>query len=162
MSTVGEGQVALRPLVDADLDAVFAQMSDAESVRMAAFTAPEPSDRGRFDAHKTKVMTSPDSTLLAITRDGALVGTLGSWVEEGRREVTYWVDRAVWGTGVASRALALFLEAEPSRPVYARAASDNVGSLRVLERNGFHVIGTEVAFAPGRGHEIEETVLRLD
>jgi hypothetical protein len=30
--------VSLRPLVDADLDAIYEQMKDPESVRMAAFT----------------------------------------------------------------------------------------------------------------------------
>ena len=48
------------------------------------------------------------------------------------------------------------------RPVYARAASDNVGSLRVLEKAGFRRVGVNRDFAPGRGEEIEETILRLD
>ena len=30
---------------------------------------------------------------------------------EGDTELTYWIDRAAWGQGIASRALALFLEA---------------------------------------------------
>ena len=48
------------------------------------------------------------------------------------------------------------------RPVYARAASDNVGSLRVLEKAGFRRVGVDRGFAAGRGEEIEETILRLD
>jgi RimJ/RimL family protein N-acetyltransferase len=48
-----------------------------------------------------------------------------------------------------------------TRPVHARAASDNAGSLKVLRRAGFEPIGTEVSYAPGRDAEIEETVLRL-
>jgi RimJ/RimL family protein N-acetyltransferase len=48
------------------------------------------------------------------------------------------------------------------RPLYARAASDNIGSLRVLEKAGFRRIGVNRDFAPGRGEEIEETILRLD
>ncbi len=32
-------EVALRPIDDSDLDALFEQMRDPESVRMAAFTA---------------------------------------------------------------------------------------------------------------------------
>jgi RimJ/RimL family protein N-acetyltransferase len=81
---------------------------------------------------------------------------------DGQAEVTYWVDRAAWGRGIASRALALLLEEVPTRPLRARAASDNAGSLRVLEKAGFRIIGTEVAFARARGAEIEETILRLD
>jgi hypothetical protein len=36
--------VALRPIDDSDLDALFDQMRDPESVRMAAFTAKDPND----------------------------------------------------------------------------------------------------------------------
>jgi len=45
--------------------------------------------------------------------------------------------------------------------VYARAASDNVRSLRVLQKAGFTPIGTEVSYANARRAEIEETILRL-
>jgi len=34
--------VALRPIADSDLDALFDQMRDPESVQMAAFTAKTP------------------------------------------------------------------------------------------------------------------------
>jgi hypothetical protein len=48
------------------------------------------------------------------------------------------------------------------RPVYARAASDDVGSLRVLEKAGLRHVGVNRDFAHGRGEQIEETILRLD
>jgi RimJ/RimL family protein N-acetyltransferase len=98
----------------------------------------------------------------AITCNGKLVGSIASFVVEGETEVTYWIDRAAWGRGIASRALSLFLEVAQVRPLYARAATDNVASLRVLGKSGFRVIGTEVSFAPARGADIEETILRLD
>ena len=41
--------VALRPVEDGDLDALFEQQRDPEAVRMAAFTAPDPDDRSAFD-----------------------------------------------------------------------------------------------------------------
>jgi hypothetical protein len=44
-------EVALRPIDDSDLDALFQQMRDPESVRMAAFTAENPDDRTAFDVH---------------------------------------------------------------------------------------------------------------
>jgi RimJ/RimL family protein N-acetyltransferase len=106
-------------------------------------------------------MESPENTLRAITSEGDLVGSIGSFVVEGQTEVTYWIDRAVWGRGIASQALALFLEEVGIRPLYARAASDNAGSLRVLEKTGFRIIDTEVSFAPAREGEIEETILQL-
>jgi RimJ/RimL family protein N-acetyltransferase len=76
--------------------------------------------------------------------------------------VTHRIDRAAWGRGIASRALELLLDLVPVRPLYARAASDNAGSLRVLGKAGFKIIGTEDSFATGRNASIEETILRRD
>jgi RimJ/RimL family protein N-acetyltransferase len=48
------------------------------------------------------------------------------------------------------------------RPLFARVASDNPASLKVLQKAGFAIVGTQTSFANGRNAEIEETVLRLD
>jgi RimJ/RimL family protein N-acetyltransferase len=154
--------VALRPIDDSDLDALFEQMRDPESVRMAAFTAKDPDDRAAFEAHMAKVRSSPEGIMRAITADGRFVGSIASFVLDGDTELTYWIDRSFWGQGIASRALALLLEMVPVRPVFARAASDNIGSLTVLRKAGFAVVGTEISYANARGTEIEETILRLD
>ncbi|WP_433220649.1 GNAT family N-acetyltransferase [Microtetraspora malaysiensis] len=153
--------VALRDVEDGDLDALFHQMRDPQSVQMAAFTSRDPDDRQAFDAHMSKLRASPDVILRAVTRDGHLVGSIGSFVIEGDTEVTYWIDRAAWGQGVASQALAQLLELVPVRPLYARAASDNLGSLRVLRKAGFTITGTEISYALARNAEIEESILRL-
>ena len=153
--------VTLRPIEDADLDTLFDQMRDPESVEMAAFTAEDPNDRTAFDSHMSKVKNSPDITMRAITSDGRLVGSIASFDVEDRTEITYWIDRAVWGQGIASEALALLLDIVVVRPLYARAASDNVGSLRVLRKAGFAIIGKEVSYAAARRTEIEESLLRL-
>ena len=73
--------VALRPIDDSDLDALFDQMRDPESVQMAAFTAKDPNDREAFDTHMSKLRASPDVTLRAVIRGGRLVGSMpaSSW-----------------------------------------------------------------------------------
>jgi RimJ/RimL family protein N-acetyltransferase len=53
------------------------------------------------------------------------------------------------------------LAVDPTRPLRARVASDNVASRRVLEKCGFRVIATDRGFAEARAAEIEELVLRL-
>ena len=77
-------EVALRPVDDSDLDALFEHKRDPESVRMAAFVAENPDDRTAFDAHMAKIRTSPHTTLSAVTVDGRLVGSVGrnSEIEE--------------------------------------------------------------------------------
>ena len=154
-------ECALRPVEIRDLHAIFELMRDPESVRMAAFTAEDPNDRIAFDTHMAKVMSSSENRLWAIIRDSRLVGTIASYPSEGATEVTYWIDRNCWGQGIATQALSLLLEEITVRPIRARAASDNPGSLRVLQKAGFEPIGTEVSYAPGRAAEIEETILEL-
>ena len=156
------GTIALREVEDADLDILFDQMRDPEAVHMAAFTAKDPNDRAAFDAHMRKVRTLPENLVRAVTLDKEFVGTVGSFIIDGETEVTYWINRRYWGRGIATRALELLLEIETTRPLHARAASDNPGSLRVLAKVGFVQIGTEMAFANARGDEIEETILLLE
>ncbi len=154
--------VALRAVRESDLDDLFAQLSDPESVTMAAFTSESHTDRAAFDAWMARLMTSPDIMVRAITCDGDLVGSIASFVVDGQTEVSYWIERTAWGRGIASRALALFVEQIPVRPLFASAASDNLGSLRVMQKVGFRPVGTEVSFAAARRMQIEETIMRLD
>ena len=88
--------IALRPLIGDDMDALFEMMRDPKSVRMAAFTAEDPSDRARFDAHQARIRADPTTTNRAIIRDGVLVGSIASFVMEGDTEITYWIDRSAW------------------------------------------------------------------
>ena len=154
--------VSLRPLEDGDLDAIYRQVTDPESVRMAAFTAEDQADRHAFLDRMSRLRADTTVSYRVIEVDGAVVGTIGSFRVDDQPEVTYWVDRSVWGRGIATAALRALLAETPERPLYARAASDNVGSLRVLEKAGFRRVGVNRDFAPGRGEEIEETILRLD
>lgn len=154
--------VSLRPLVDADLDAIYQQMKDPVAVRMAAFTAEDPADRHAFLVHMSRIRDDPSCVQRVIEADGTIAGTIGSFIIDDQTEVTYWIDRPLWGRGVASAALQSFLSETTGRPLFARAASDNAASLRVLEKAGFRRIGVDRGFARGRGEEIEETILRLD
>jgi RimJ/RimL family protein N-acetyltransferase len=154
--------VSLRPIQDEDLDAIYEQGTDPESIRMAAFTAEDPTDRGAFIARMSRLRADPTVWNRVIDVDGAVAGTIGSFRIDDQLEVTYWVDRTLWGKGIASAALQLLLAETPERPVRARAASDNIGSLRVLEKAGFRRVGVDRGFAAGRGEEIEETILLLD
>jgi RimJ/RimL family protein N-acetyltransferase len=47
------------------------------------------------------------------------------------------------------------------RPLSARVAKDNKGSIRVLEKCGFVITGEDTGFANARGAEIEEYILTL-
>jgi RimJ/RimL family protein N-acetyltransferase len=116
------------------------------------------------DAFERRWSRRADETVIArvIVVDGEVAGSISSWGDPDEREVTYWIGRSYWGKGIATGALDAFLAVDPSRPLHARVASDNVVSRRVLEKCGFRLVATERGFAEARSSEIEEFVLRLE
>lgn len=146
---------------DADLDRLFEFERDPRAVALAAFTRPDPGDRAAFDRHYQRIRLEPGTTLRAIDVDGALAGMIASFTVEGEREVTYWIDPARWGRGLASAALVTFLHIEVARPLFARVAEHNVGSTTVLVRAGFVRVDAESSFAHGVGRDVVEHVYRL-
>ncbi|MGN9792955.1 GNAT family N-acetyltransferase [Streptomyces sp. OZ13] len=152
--------VILREVQDSDLPVFFRHMSDPESNRMAAFTSEDPTDRAAFDAHWARIRAS-DAVIRTVVADGEVVGHTAVYGPPEEREVTYVIDRAHWGRGIATLALRALLEVVPTRPLHARAAADNAGSVRVLRKCGFLVTGHDRGFANARGEETDEVVLTL-
>ncbi|MFD4137849.1 MULTISPECIES: GNAT family N-acetyltransferase [unclassified Streptomyces] len=152
--------ITLREVHDTDLPVFFRHMNDPESNRIAAFTSEDPSDRAAFEAHWARIRAS-DDVIRTVLADGVVVGHTAVYGPPDFREVTYFIDRAYWGRGVATAALRGLLDVVPTRPLHARAAADNKGSIRVLEKCGFTVTGHDRGFANARGEEIDELVLTL-
>lgn len=153
----------LREVADADLPIFFAHQLDPQANAMAAFTSRDPADQAAFMAHWQRIMADPTVIIRTIVSGGQVVGSVLSYEDDGKPEIGYWLGRAYWGQGLATRALGDFLaQANPARPIYARAAKDNAGSLRVLEKCGFAIVGEDKGFANARGAEVEEFLLRLE
>jgi len=155
------GQVELRDVILSDLAVFFDQQQDEVANQMAAFTPKNPTDRAAFDDRWRRIFA--DSTLIkkTILHNGAVVGSISCHRWFGAPEIAYGVIRSHWGRGVATRALSQFLDQVDERPLYARAAADNLGSIRVLEKCGFELTGYEREFANARGEEVEEAVFQL-
>ncbi|HUC43406.1 MAG TPA: GNAT family N-acetyltransferase [Candidatus Sulfotelmatobacter sp.] len=149
--------VVLRGVVTADLPVFYEHQRDPESLRLAAFT---PRDWDAFRAHWEKILAQPDAMIRAIVAGGTLTGYVLSFERFGKREVGYWIGREHWGRGIATAALVAFLEIERSRPLHARIAEHNVGSIRVVEKCGFAVSHEEDGESP-MDDGVEEVVLKL-
>jgi len=128
---------------------------------MAAFTVEDAADRDAFMARWAKHLNDETIVIQTVVWGGQVAGHVLSFEPCGKREVSYWIERALWGQGIATAALAMYLELDTVRPLYARAAQDNVASLRVLEKCGFTRYGTDIGFANARGAEIAEILLKL-
>ncbi|MCU0611670.1 MAG: GNAT family N-acetyltransferase [Candidatus Eisenbacteria bacterium] len=155
------GRVALRPTTEDDLAAFFAHQLDPEANRMAAFTAKDPADLGAFLALWGRILRDDAITKWTIISDGRVAGHIVGFQQFGKPSVCYWLGREYWGRGIATEALMQFLRHVTIRPLYARAAKDNIGSLRVLEKCGFKVSGESKGFSIARGVEVEEYILEL-
>jgi RimJ/RimL family protein N-acetyltransferase len=161
------GDVTLRAVTDSDLPIFFEQERDTESRHMAAFTSRDGDDRDAFMAHWARVRGEDSSVTRTILYDEQVAGSVGSWLEPGdsteaQRHLGYWLGKAYWGKGIATRALTLYLRELPTRPLYAHAAKDNHGSIRVLEKCGFTLLSEDMYFSQARGAEIPEVLMRLD
>ena len=112
-------------------------------------------------AHWARILADPGITIRTILVEGQVAGhvLVHGWF--GDPEITYWIGKAFWGQGVASLALAQFLNIVTVRPLYARVAKDNLASLRVLEKCGFTIRGEGKGFSNARGMEVEEFILNL-
>lgn len=152
----------LREVMDDDLPIFFEYQLDKDANYMAAFTSKDPTDREAFNVHWEKIRTAETVVIKTIIYEEKVVGSVLSYEDEGKPEISYWLGKAYWGKGIATRALAEFLEkVNKTRPIYARMAKDNNGSGRVLEKCGFKVIGEGKGFANARGKKIEELLFEL-
>ena len=149
--------VRLREVRESDMEALYQQQADPESVAMAAVA---PRGRDECFAHWREVLADETVLVRAIDVDGECAGHVVTFLRDGvgDREVGYWIAREHWGRGVATAALREFLELETRRPLIAGVAVHNPGSRRVLEKCGFTL--TETQTNP-KGDGVDEWRFRL-
>jgi RimJ/RimL family protein N-acetyltransferase len=127
-------EVTLRDVEPGDLPILFEHQRDPVAVSLVVFRSRE---RAEFDEHWAKILADDACLKKTIVADGQVAGHIGSFGRDGKREVGYWIDRALWGRGIMSEALPAFLRLEQTRPLYAGVAPHNLGSIRVLQKCGF-------------------------
>lgn len=162
MSKIIDKAIILRDIKESDLQIFFNHQKDPEANFMAAFTSKDPESWNVFLKHWNKIMADETVTIKTIVIKKKVVGHVATFVLFGEREVTYWIDKEYWGRGIATLALIKFLVIIKIRPLFARAAKDNIGSMRVLEKCGFIKHGDDKYFANARGKEIEESIFKLN
>lgn len=149
--------VLLRSVQESDLPIFFEQQLDQEARKMAAFPGRE---HDAFMTHWHKILADKGCITYTIVFDGRVAGNIGCWEAEGKWQIGYWLGREFWGQGIASAALAQFLETVTTRPLFAHVAKTNVASIRVLQKCGFTMCG-EDRFTMPDGIMGEELILRL-
>ena len=152
------GDVFLQDVTEGDLPTLFEHQMEPDASVMAAFPT---RDRDAFMAHWTKILGDDAVAKKTILFDGQVAGYIVSFERSGERLVGYWIGKAFWGKGVATRALAAFLGCVDARPLFAHVAKHNLASIRVLEKCGFTICGEDRTSSSAGGDEVEEFILRL-
>jgi len=150
--------VILRDVVPEDIPVLYQHQLDTDANRMAAVY---PRDAEAFHLHWARIIGDPSVVAKAILADDALVGHVSCFKLDGQNAVGYWIAKEQWGRGIATNALAALLEQVETRPLYARVATHNIGSIRVLERCGFAITGHEHSPGTERYVACEEAILVL-
>ncbi len=162
MNSTETNQISLREFKEGDLDIFFKQQLDQEANQMAGFTARDPSDIKAFDEKWEKILADKNIIVRTIIYDNRVAGSMMKHDWFGVEEVSYWIGKEFWGKGIATKSLKSFITELNINPIFARVASDNLGSIRVLEKCGFVRSGTDKGFANARGKEIEEYIFKLE
>jgi RimJ/RimL family protein N-acetyltransferase len=131
-----DGNIAVRPITEADIPAVVAACQDPEIPRWTRV----PSPYAEADARDFLSRASDVSAIVdAVTEE--FLGTIHWWWVADNVQLGYWVKREARGRGVATRALMLL-----SRWVFAVLGAarvqlltepENRASQRVAEKAGF-------------------------
>lgn len=82
----------------------------------------------------------------AVEVHGEIVACVSHWpLEAGRTEIGYWVGKDYWGHGICTKALGIMIATDPfpeNDRIVAKVMVENIGSQRVLIKNGFAYVGS--------------------
>ena len=131
-------KVTLRPVTEVDLLILFQQQLDPEAVAMSAYPS---KDKGEFKRHWEGILRNKTITARVVLYKDKIAGHVVCW-KEGKYEqrIGYWIGKEFWQRGIASAAVAELLKLVIIRPLYAEVVNHNIGSKRVLEKNGFELL----------------------
>ena len=137
-------KVTLRPVLEADLLILFQQQLEPEAIAMSAYPS---KDKGEFMRHWDGILKNKAIVARTIIYKEKIAGHIICWREKYEQQVGYWIGKSFWGRGIASSALADFLQEVKIRPLYAYVTNHNLASKRVLEKCGFTMLdeGTKIS-----------------
>jgi len=149
----------LRRLRDSDA-ALIQPLADNWDIARQTINLPHPyslDDARRLIAAAALAASRGKEQVFAISRssDGTLVGLAGLITDMSPPEAGYWIGAPYWGQGFASEALGAVcnyaLRALDCARIDAVAFSDNLASIRVLEKCGFRHLRDVEEDIPARG-----------
>ncbi|WP_242111579.1 GNAT family N-acetyltransferase [Luteimonas aquatica] len=143
--------IRLRPWRIEDLDALVRHADDAQVSRGVSDRFPSPYTRADGESFLAGRVIDLEHPVFAIEIDGEASGGIGVHPGRGERrasaEFGYWLGRAWWGRGLMTRIVGVFapwaMRELRLHRLQAGVLDFNIGSARVLLKNGFVEEGTQ-------------------
>lgn len=145
-------QVVLRPWQKADRH-MLAELADNIKIwNNVRDRMPHPYNLHHANAFIKYCRKQRPPHVLAIEVNGQPAGCVGLELQDDisriSAELGYWIGENYWGKGIATEAVKQMLEYTFTTfprliRIYARVFKNNTASMRVLEKNGFHLEGVQ-------------------
>jgi RimJ/RimL family protein N-acetyltransferase len=157
---IGDGEIRLRPLVEADLDSLVDLVRDPEIPRWTRI--PDAYSRRDADEWFDRQAAGQDDgallNLMVVDDRDRILGSCGivevSW-EESRCEMGYWLARRARGRGVMTRAVQLLaawiFDNLPIERISLGIEPENAASRAVAQRAGFTYEGVLRSYFVNKG-----------
>jgi RimJ/RimL family protein N-acetyltransferase len=167
---LGEGEIALRPWEDADLEVMVALCRDPDVARFTRVADPysESDARAWIDAQPARLAEGEGAAFAIVTGGGEPVGSIGLRIDpldRGIAEAGYMVAPAARGRGVATTALRLAsrwgLRDLGVARIQLSTHVENPASQRVAERAGFRREGVLRSWEQLRGRRVDLVMFSL-
>ncbi|MBB3946362.1 RimJ/RimL family protein N-acetyltransferase [Rhizobium skierniewicense] len=154
-SVLETDRLVLRPQSLSDAGSIAKSLSDFRVTRMLASV---PAPYYKQDALEWLILrtagNSPDWHFAITCGDDTLIGVVSIERLRDAWRLGYWLDRAHWGKGYMTEAVAgvieCFFQHMPNEVLYSGMFADNAASLRVQNKLGFQIIGCHEIYAVAR------------
>lgn len=135
----------LRPWQIDDLESLVQYANNFEVAKNLTDAFPHPYTEADGKAFITMATKADPIHIFAIEVEGKAVGGIGihpqSDIMKKNAELGYWLGEPYWGKGIITRAIKQMVDfafkTYDITRVYARPYGTNIGSQKVLEKNGF-------------------------
>lgn len=151
-------RLVLRLPVMGDMDRLVDLIGDYEVTKwLSQVPWPYRRDHGLEWLKDANDPKSPNLSLAIANEDG-LIGGIGFAAYQTAPNIGYWLGKPYWGQGLMSEAvetlLAFAFDELDSEEVVSSVFDHNIASLRLQERFGFKVTGSNVDFSVARSNEV--------
>ncbi len=166
MNTIRTDRLTLRDPEERDLPDITEMVGDIAVSRMLS-RVPHPytlKDASDWYRHINEP-GSEDWQIFAINMDERAVGMIGFRRKADRPSIGYWLGRPFWGRGIMSEAckaaVGWFFDSHEDDVLHSGVFEDNPGSLRIQEKLGFELVGSDMETCLATGEQRLELKTRL-